>query len=222
MLEEERKDFNSEGKKQAGFASSVVPTLEEKTIAEQRPPKDQVDYTEDGANLDQFPEGGKGNGHVYRGDTPNSLNLEHLTFENTVSGEAPSNTNLPINGHEAPARSSKSDVGEEEHASPGMRAAIRDNPNKPGRKHAWTVPTKKPRVSPNDFEDPISDAFWKNIWVASAVHNVSEETPLLLYLYVLWSCWTDHAWSLRRRYTGKYFTPYRMILSRLGNSTKNS
>jgi phospholipase D1/2 len=29
----------------------------------------------------------------------------------------------------------------------------------------------KPKVGPQDFEDPISDDFWKDIWVASAIHN---------------------------------------------------
>ena len=36
----------------------------------------------------------------------------------------------------------------------------------------WTVPTHRPRIDPDIFEDPVADAFWKDVWVASAVHNV--------------------------------------------------
>lgn len=42
-LEAERKDFTTEGRERTGFASSEVPTVEEKSIAENRPPSSQVD-----------------------------------------------------------------------------------------------------------------------------------------------------------------------------------
>ena len=41
-LEEERTDFTREGKQEPGFASAKVPTLEEKTIMEHRPPPEQA------------------------------------------------------------------------------------------------------------------------------------------------------------------------------------
>ena len=41
-LDEERKTYTREGKKVDGFASSQVPTLEEKTVAEHRPPETQA------------------------------------------------------------------------------------------------------------------------------------------------------------------------------------
>ncbi|KAF9221001.1 phospholipase D [Gyrodon lividus] len=40
-----------------------------------------------------------------------------------------------------------------------------------GKNKAWALPTPAPHVDPDGFEDPISDEFWKNVWVACAVHN---------------------------------------------------
>jgi hypothetical protein len=38
----------------------------------------------------------------------------------------------------------------------------------------WKLPPS-PDVDPCGFEDPISDRFWKNVWVACALHNVSSQ-----------------------------------------------
>ena len=40
------------------------------------------------------------------------------------------------------------------------------------RSKIWAVPTHRPQIDPDIFEDPVADAFWKDAWVASAVHNV--------------------------------------------------
>jgi len=37
----------------------------------------------------------------------------------------------------------------------------------------WSMPTPTPKVNPNRFHDPLDDKFWKDMWVAVAVHNVS-------------------------------------------------
>ena len=44
----------------------------------------------------------------------------------------------------------------------------------------WSMPTPTPIVNPNRFHDPLDDKFWKDMWVAVAVHNVS-----LLFLPVV-------------------------------------
>ncbi|KIM43354.1 hypothetical protein M413DRAFT_18406 [Hebeloma cylindrosporum] len=145
ILANERKDFNREGQLVNGFASSVVPTLEEKTIAEQ------------GTNKQQ---GEESNSVHYENGGPKSPTL--LTDDGV--SKSPS--------VDAFSRSSKSEVSDEDQAPLGSRATMRENRGRrPGRKNVWTVPTTKPQVEPQNFEDPISDAFWKNIWVASAVHN---------------------------------------------------
>ncbi|KAF8349296.1 phospholipase D, partial [Amanita rubescens] len=39
------------------------------------------------------------------------------------------------------------------------------------RSKIWAVPTSRPQVDPDIFEDPLADAFWKDVWLASAEHN---------------------------------------------------
>ena len=41
------------------------------------------------------------------------------------------------------------------------------------RRKTWALPTPTPVVDLEGFEDPVCDGFWKNMWVACAVHNVS-------------------------------------------------
>ena len=173
ILADERKDLNCDGQFEAGFPSSVVPTLEEKTLAEQRPPKQQGGEDNDNAiawnqAIDERPLEESTSVH-YQNGGPKSSNL--LPDDGLLS-RAPTNAKSSNIDKEALSRSSKSDLSDEEQAPLGARATMRDNRGKPGKKNVWTVPTTKPQVEPQDFEDPISDAFWKNIWVASAVHNV--------------------------------------------------
>ncbi|KAF8158304.1 hypothetical protein B0H34DRAFT_769482 [Crassisporium funariophilum] len=174
-IEEERKDFNRSGQKETGFASSVVPTLEEKMLIEGRPPHNQVDEEKDKDKSklrDQTIEEESESESVSQNGkrAPNGGSHEPRTDDNVLYG-APANAKSPSVDNEPPARSLKDDVDEEEAAAPGARQTLRNNlGSKSGRK-TWTVPTLKPKVDADDFEDPISDAFWNNIWVASAVHN---------------------------------------------------
>ncbi|KAF9565693.1 phospholipase D [Agrocybe pediades] len=165
-IREERTDYTREGEKETGFASSVVPTLEEKTVAEQRPRMERADSSQDPDDTKEAQEY-RQNEHA----VPNGSASDLRTDDNVLFG-APANANSPSADDAPPARSLKSDIDEEEESAPGARAKIRENlSNKSGRRNPWTVPTVKPLVGPDDFEDPISDAFWKDIWVASAVHN---------------------------------------------------
>ena len=183
-LAEERKDFNQEGQKETGFASSVVPTLEEKMVIEQRPPKEQIDDDTDHSTVQEGARSDKFNDEDKSSRTSSSLagekSAEPRTDDNVLFG-APANAKTgPDVDNEPPARSPKNEYDEEETAAPSARSKIRSTlGNKSGVKHPWTVPTTKPKVEPHDFEDPISEAFWKNIWVASAVHNVSNSFSLI-------------------------------------------
>ncbi|KAF8798774.1 phospholipase D [Phlegmacium glaucopus] len=167
-LDEERKDFTEKGQKTTSFASSVVLTLAEKATVEQRSLEDQTDGDKDEVTLrDQtIVEESESSG---RTGLVNGVSHELRTDDNVLFG-APANHKSPCgDGNEHPTRTLRSDVDSEERATASERATINVG-NKSGR-HQWTVPTVKPKVEPQDFEDPISDAFWKNIWVASAIHN---------------------------------------------------
>jgi len=181
----ENKDFNRESQLKTGFVSSG-PTLEEKTIAEQRPPQQQGGEDYDNAiGRNQI----IGEHHLEETNSVRDQNGgSSLLTDDGVSSGAPANTKSPCIDNEALSRSLKSDVSDEGHAPLSARASVRDNRGiKPGRKNVWTVPTTKPRVEPQDFEDPISDAFWKNTWVASAVHNVGDLLRSMAMLLII-SC----------------------------------
>lgn len=71
------------------------------------------------------------------------------------------------------ARSGDTDGDASEQAAPAAREAIRKHLESKLDNKTWTVLTPRPEVKVNGFEDPISDAFWKDVWVASASRNVS-------------------------------------------------
>jgi len=79
------------------------------------------------------------------------------------------------------AVSGKSDATETEEKAVDARAEIRKHilTTKFNSK-VWTLPTPTPKVDPNGFEDPISDKFWKKVWMACAVHNVGESSSNLV------------------------------------------
>ena len=70
------------------------------------------------------------------------------------------------------AISGKNDATETEEKAVHARAEIRRHLSTKFNPKAWTLPTSTPKVDPHGFEDPISDEFWKKVWMACAVHNV--------------------------------------------------
>ena len=89
----------------------------------------------------------------------------------------------PRHDNEFPhARSGRVDADSDEEKAPGARATLRKHlAAKLGNKQ-WQLPTRTPHVDPYGFEDPICDAFWKDVWLASAVHNVSTSMSLQMNL----------------------------------------
>ena len=148
-------DFNEKGRNTTGFASSVVRTLE--VISEKQPPKDETDEAtlKDQTIIEESESVSVQSGHTIGPHEPSSV--EGVLLGATAKHRSPS---------------LRSGVDSED-ATASARETLRpDLGSKSGRK-PWTVPTMKPKVEPQDFEDPISDSFWKKVWVASAVHNVS-------------------------------------------------
>lgn len=196
-LEEERKGFHQKGQ---DFTHSVVRTSKGKVMTEKRHLNDQTDDDKDETALnDQTIIEESGSSSVQSGSTDSPANGEsHESWiENGVLIGTPVNHKSAHRSGNDPARSnadSRADFGSRSSRNP------------------WTVPTTKPKVEPEDFEDPVSDAFWKDIWVASAVHNVSA-WPSFIISIVLTRC--------RRRYTGRFSTPYPTILSPPGSNTEN-
>jgi len=72
------------------------------------------------------------------------------------------------------AVSGKNDASETEEKAVHARAEIRKHVSTKFNPKVWTLPTPTPKVDPHGFEDPISDEFWKKVWIACAVHNVGQ------------------------------------------------
>ncbi|KAI9061357.1 phospholipase D [Trametes sanguinea] len=189
FLREEREMYSRDGEKEAGFPSAVVPTLEEKIVAEKRPSKEHAVATPIQESLDEDKDAREGNGDAHQGDMPNGqapngsattangdAHYPEPPQARTENGElygAPAQASVDPQHDDQPPlpKSAKSDTDEEESQAPGARATLRKHlAAKLGNKQ-WQLPTPTPHVDPYGFEDPISDAFWKDVWVASAVHN---------------------------------------------------
>nr|XP_019012545.1 phospholipase D [Kwoniella pini CBS 10737]OCF51326.1 phospholipase D [Kwoniella pini CBS 10737] len=215
---EERADYDptQEGAQTAGFASSMVPTLEEKTIFERRPSgthangKPLFDVIEES-------EGGHGNGNgtISEGDHENGNGNgnsegdkleeakvpEHAKKDTLISDDNPSakksgapkilskpnetelygttaNTYLPND-----ISNDNKDNKEEEKIEKGQprekeipealkaRKTLRKHLNAKVQVSPWNMPTPTPKINPNRFHDPLDETFWKDMWVAVAVHN---------------------------------------------------
>lgn len=79
-----------------------------------------------------------------------------------------------------------------------------------GSKSKTSIRMPAPHVHADDFEDPISDEFWEDIWVACAEHNVGAFSIL---------CVNQLMGLCRRRYIAGYFMRSQMILLLRGKST---
>lgn len=87
------------------------------------------------------------------------------TSESSVSYEA---SDIPKLEDQDPSTST---TVNDEHESFTTRSTIRKQRHSK-LKSKWNVSVKRPQVDPNNFEDPISDSFWKDVWVTSAAYNV--------------------------------------------------
>lgn len=161
QLAQERQNFNKEGEKVPGFASSVVPTLEEKTILEHRPPSEQAGGSKPILDTPEREQnGGPPQARVHDGSR------ELYAAPADASKDAADDSEVPN------ARGGNVDPSSEEKAAVEARKTVRKHLATNVATHAWTLPTPTPDVDPHGFEDPVCDEFWKNVWVACAVHNV--------------------------------------------------
>ncbi|KAG6833424.1 hypothetical protein H0H87_006790, partial [Tephrocybe sp. NHM501043] len=158
-LEAERKTFTRKGQEEPGFTSAIVPTLEEKAVAEKGPPREQTDEMETATESESSrPESNR--------EATTNGNVQPRTDDGTLFGAPADASKSPQADDEPPhAQSGINNADKEEQAAVGARASIRRSLN------TWRLNTPRPKVDINGFDDPISDAFWKSVWVASAVYN---------------------------------------------------
>jgi phospholipase D1/2 len=177
-LQEERKPYSHPSEKEPGFANSAVPTLEEQTITEQwPPPSTQSDRKGPTATVNESSEGPVPNAEPSRARTPNGQ----------LYG-APANalSSSTTNGRPSGTRHAASDTDSEERNAPAAQSIIQKHLSSKLGDNTSSLPTPMPHIDPQSFEDPISDEFWKDIWVASAVYNVN--TPTIWMWIMLTQC----------------------------------
>lgn len=184
--------YSRSGEKKSGFPSSIVPTVEEQIIIEQAPRQPAVGSPIMEEEEEQNGSAPQANGHAQEsGDTEAGEEQQTVQNESAEHGEkseppqarletgelygAPADASTDVNHDDQPphARSGKNDADEDEEKAPGARSVLRKHlAAKLGNKQ-WQLPIPTPRVDPYGFEDPICDAFWKDVWLTSAAHNVS-------------------------------------------------
>lgn len=200
-LADERTTFSRDGEQVSGFASSMVPTLEEKVVMEHLPSAHNADSAPLVDKLEQ------------NGGTTQDSPEEPRTEEGDKFGAPADASSSPATDDQPPhSRSGVNDANSEEQAAPEARSHLRRHLASKLGNNTWTLPVPRPHVDTNGFEDPICDAFWKETWLASAAHNVRDHVAVFLFADELLS---------RPKFTAKYSMLSQTILSQPGNNTRS-
>lgn len=212
--ENERRD-NQNGKVTEGFAGSVVPTLEEKTIFERRPSQvhgngkplfDLIEGDENGkdgedaqgqplteAKVEGHEDVGfgeqvpadkdqTGRGIPWIREPPGARKKADEETGKDKAGRVGDGKEelygMPANAHlgdsEVPnANTERNESTEQERLAVKARKTLRKHLNAKTKASPWSMPTPTPVIDPNRFHDPLDEKFWKDMWTAVAVHNVS-------------------------------------------------
>ncbi|CAK5284305.1 unnamed protein product [Mycena citricolor] len=176
-LIEERMMFDREGNKEPGFASAIVPTLEEKMVLEHRPAEEHADGTPIEERVAEgVQENDSGNAQVDDGE---SKPEQPRTEDGDLFGAPADASQDPKTDDQPPhARSNVDDATDEERTAPHARSLIRRHLAAKLGSKTWALPVPRPKVDKDAFEDPICDQFWKEVWVSSAAHNVRALTEI--------------------------------------------
>ncbi|WVR06183.1 hypothetical protein IAU60_003213 [Kwoniella sp. DSM 27419] len=197
----EREDIAPGDGKTAGFASSIVPTLEEKTIFERRPSAshangkplfDLIEENEAGqggaGGVGEHQEGvqGRTQSEPSEAKVPDKAKETPLLNDDKAARKsgAPKMTSqpgekelygTPANGHTEDDSLPNKDTDRTEDNEQGLavkaRKTLRKHLNAKVHVSPWNMPTPTPKINPNRFHDPLDETFWKDMWTATAVHN---------------------------------------------------
>lgn len=206
--ESEHRDYQGD-RETEGFAGSIVPTLEERTIYERRPSAvhgngkplfDLIESDEAGSGPaeaevsqqvepgTQIPEDEEQHGRgVPKVREPPKVKVDDSGKGRDGEGEGEEEERgelygAPANAHPsdetAPTRGTEREGTKEEDLAAKARKTLRKHLNAKAGNSPWSMPTPTPKIDPNRFHDPLDERFWKDMWVAVAVHNVSDGVGL--------------------------------------------
>ncbi|KAF8509648.1 phospholipase D [Hysterangium stoloniferum] len=169
-LEEERQGCYRDCNKQPNFATSLLATMEEKSVIRHRPPETHGDGK---PILGEIQESTKSSPDDGDGELANQRNEARVQDGSGELYVAPADVSYcPQTDDQPPhARQGKDDSNDTEKTVLHARSTLRKHLSSRVGVKPWTLPVPGPIIDPNGFEDPICDAFFKDIWVAAAVHN---------------------------------------------------
>ncbi|CED85185.1 Phospholipase D1 [Phaffia rhodozyma] len=175
-----------DGRLAKGFVSSVVPTMEERRLAEhglidgplrrdeiQGKVGDIADAVFDasGNRMDQGKDAVSSQAAL---DKVEPRVAETLTAEEGSKMKRQARDPLPVVGPGGILYhlEGEDDIRMEDNAKLGGKEPIssRRRNNKTSN-HPWSMPLPTPHVDPEGFRDPLDDKFWKDTWTSVAVHN---------------------------------------------------
>jgi len=142
-----RKKSASEERKDLSEKKAEVTSLADSTLSS--PDKEIASYKD-----------GKSSGSL-KGNSINDASAEGNT------GNTAHVNRISVEEHLSASRSDYTVEGSTLRAQSPIRRSLHKS-----RSKIWAVSTSRPRVDPDIFEDPLADTFWKDVWVASAEHNV--------------------------------------------------
>jgi phospholipase D1/2 len=151
-LGDERQTYNKVGEKERGFASSVVPTVEEKAIAG---PKSDTANENTGLGLSPpQSEGEEG---------------QAMTSDGRELYGVPADVIMADDAHHT--RLDRQEGDENEKGAVRARSALRKHLSVKISNKQWAVPAPSPLIDPHGFGDPVCDKFFQRVWLAAAVRN---------------------------------------------------
>lgn len=167
--------FGSDGSSQPGFASSKVPTIEETVIAQHQPHTtedpskqplmDVIDENDGGEDVEDVAEAAVADGTEMFG---------------APADAAPS---AAVDDRPPNAREGQDEASEAEKSGAMARRQIRKHlAVKTGAK-PYTLPVPKAEIDPHGFTDPLDPAFFEDVWMTTAAHNVRIAGSHLTTLY---------------------------------------
>ncbi|KAG8894933.1 Phospholipase D1 [Tulasnella sp. 408] len=209
--DEEKRSHGSDGSQQPGFASSKVPILEEKVVTEHVPRKREEG--QDKPLMDAIDEGQDEMGS-------DAISETRVQDGGDLFGVADAAPSAKEDSRPSNARPGQGGSLATERSAVTARQQLRKHRElavKIGAKPC-TLPTPKSEIDPHGFGDPLDPRFWKDVWCATAVHNLRAETDWQTEIYrKVFHCTPDDLVT-----TWKMYKEYLLFQERLNRPPKDA